>query len=257
MDVGADPTNPTLLGVLKDSTNMDNARSVALDVNAGLAYVAAENLDNLAIVDVGTDPTNPTLLGVLKDSTNMDGAYSVALDVDAGLAYVAATNSDSLAIVDVGTDPTNPTLLGVLKDSTNMDGAYRVALDVDAGLAYVAAYISNSLAIVDVGTAISWCAQDFSIASNRHNITTWLSSYNYAMLHFTDQFSTLFSPWRCSRRSHLLTHGTTNTVNAHKASIVVELWAVILYIVKAISMCHTQQRFSRKCTSHCGRAPRS
>ena len=103
-------------------------------------------------------------------------ARSVALDVDAGLAYVAAINSDSLAIVDVGTDPTNPTLLGVLKDSINMDYAYSVALDVDAGLAYVAASISDSLAIVDVATAISWCAQDFSIASNRHNITTWLSS---------------------------------------------------------------------------------
>ena len=74
MDVGTDPTNPTLLGVLKDSTNMDEARSVALDVDAGLAYVAAVNSDSLAIVDVGTDPTNPTLLGVLKDSTNMDYA---------------------------------------------------------------------------------------------------------------------------------------------------------------------------------------
>ena len=69
---------------------MDEARSVALDVDAGLAYVAAGASDSLAIVDVGTDPTNPTLLGVLKDSTNMDYPRSVALDVDAGLAYVAA-----------------------------------------------------------------------------------------------------------------------------------------------------------------------
>ena len=88
-------------GALKDSSNMDFAFSVALDVDAGLAYVAAANSDSLAIVDVGTDPSNPTLVGVLKDSSNMDGARSVALDVDAGLAYVAASGSDSLAIVDV------------------------------------------------------------------------------------------------------------------------------------------------------------
>ena len=106
----------------------------------------------------------------------MDAPYSVAVDVDAGLAYVAAWNSDSVAIVDVGTDPTNPTLLGVLEDSTNMDYATSVALDVDAGLAYVAARDSDSLAIVDVATAITWCAQDFSIAWNRHNITAWLAS---------------------------------------------------------------------------------
>ena len=103
----------------------------------------------------------------------MDGAYSVALDVDAGLAYVAAELSDSLAIVDVGTDPSNPTLVGVLKDSSNMDAAYSVALDVDAGLAYVAAYNSDSLAIVDVGTAVTWCAHDFSVSTNRRNITSW------------------------------------------------------------------------------------
>ena len=111
--------------------------------------------------------------GALKDSTNMDYARSVALDVDAGLAYVAARDSDSLAIVDVGTDPSNPTLVGVLKDSTNMDGTHSVALDVDAGLAYVAAGYSDSLAIVDV-KAVTWCAQDFSVSTNRRNITAWL-----------------------------------------------------------------------------------
>ena len=74
MDVGTDPTNLTLLGVLKDSNNMDGAISVALEVDAGLAYVAAATSDCLAVVDVGTNPTNPTLRGVLKDSSNMDGA---------------------------------------------------------------------------------------------------------------------------------------------------------------------------------------
>ena len=159
-------------GALKDSSNMDFAFSVALDVDAGLAYVAAANSDGLAIVDVGTDPSNPSLVGVLKDSSNMDEARSVALDVDAGLAYVAAYTSDSLAIVDVGTDPSNPTLVGVLKDSTNMDNARSVALDVDAGLAYVAAEYSDSLAIVDV-KAVTWCAHDFSVSANRRNITSW------------------------------------------------------------------------------------
>ena len=46
---------PTLPGALKDSANMDGAYSVALDVDAGLAYVvAASNSGSLAIVDVAT-----------------------------------------------------------------------------------------------------------------------------------------------------------------------------------------------------------
>ena len=126
-------------------------------------YVAAANSDSLVIVDVGTDPSNPTLVGVLKDSTNMDGAWSVVLNVGTGLAYVAASASDSLAVVNVGTDPSSPTLLGVLKDSTNMDGAY---------LAYVVASVSDSLAIVNI-KGVTWCAQDFLVSTNRHNVTSW------------------------------------------------------------------------------------
>ena len=72
----------------------------------------------------------------------------------------------------MGTDPSNPTLVGVLKDSTNMDGAYSVALDADAGLAYVAASASDSLAIVNI-KGVTWCAQDFLVSTNRHNVTSW------------------------------------------------------------------------------------
>ena len=82
------------IGVLQASTNMGNTRNVALDVEAGLAYVAALDSDSQAIVDVGTDPTNPTLLGVQQNSTKVDGAYNIALDVDTGLACVVGRVSD-------------------------------------------------------------------------------------------------------------------------------------------------------------------
>ena len=52
MDVGTDPSNPTLLGVLKDAINMDGAWGVALDVDAGLAYVTAATSDSLTIVEL-------------------------------------------------------------------------------------------------------------------------------------------------------------------------------------------------------------
>eukprot|EP00750_Incisomonas_marina_P013700 INCI17523.6.p2 GENE.INCI17523.6~~INCI17523.6.p2 ORF type:complete len:112 (+),score=21.34 INCI17523.6:25-336(+) len=52
VDVGTDPSNPTLLGVLKDAINMDGAWGVALDVDAGLAYVTAATSDSLTIVEL-------------------------------------------------------------------------------------------------------------------------------------------------------------------------------------------------------------
>ena len=87
--------------------------------------------------------------------------------------FVETQKLREYALVDVGTDPAHPTLLSVLKDSTNMDFATAVALDASAGLAYVAAQNSDSLAIV-APSAMTWCVQDFSISSNRRNITLWV-----------------------------------------------------------------------------------
>eukprot|EP00750_Incisomonas_marina_P015123 INCI18086.1.p1 GENE.INCI18086.1~~INCI18086.1.p1 ORF type:complete len:531 (-),score=88.32 INCI18086.1:229-1821(-) len=141
----------TLKSAFEDSTNMYGPTQIALDVDAGLAYVCSWYGDSVAVLDVG-DPSDPAVLGVLQDSTNLNGASSVALDVDAGLLYVTSLYSNGLAVIDVGTDPTNPALVGVLQDSTNMNYAVDVALDADAGLAYVVASYSHSLSIVDVGT---------------------------------------------------------------------------------------------------------
>ncbi|MDB9944496.1 hypothetical protein OAD26_00660, partial [bacterium] len=138
----SDPTNPSIVGGVKDDTNLAAAQSV--DVSGNYAYVAANADNSLRIVDI-SDPTNPSIVGGVKDDTNLLDISSVS--ISGNYAYVANLNDNSLRVIDIS-DPTNPSIVGGVKDDTNLAGVYYV--DVSGNYAYVAAVFDNSLRIIDI-----------------------------------------------------------------------------------------------------------
>ena len=62
----SNPSSPTLVGGVTNSTYMDSATSVY--VSGKYAYVAGYYSDSLAIIDI-SNPSSPTLVGGVTNST--------------------------------------------------------------------------------------------------------------------------------------------------------------------------------------------
>lgn len=97
-----DPSNPTLLSVIRDGDgtfeNLDSPRRIV--VENGLLYIPSEGDSALNVVDV-TDPANPVLLEVIADNDtgygSLGGLASVAVDQE--LILLTAATEQALTII--------------------------------------------------------------------------------------------------------------------------------------------------------------
>ncbi len=100
VDVGTNPSSPSLKGSYTSSTYLDGAWGVAVSPDGKYAYVTGSSSDSLAVVDVGTNPSSPSLKGFYASKTYIDNPQGVAVSPDGKYAYVTGSSSDSLAVVD-------------------------------------------------------------------------------------------------------------------------------------------------------------
>ncbi len=146
----SDPTNMSAPsggagGVLVDSTNLDDARDIAISGN--YAFITSRNNHGIAVVDI-SDKASPTLETTLTDSNALNGMrLAEGIDIQGNYAYVVAFNSDTLSVIDIS-DPTSPSVVGVVDDGTDLNGALDV--EVRGNYAYVVAQGADGVAVVDI-----------------------------------------------------------------------------------------------------------
>jgi len=152
IDVGTDPTHPTVLGsIVGDSSNMYRASAVTVSGDGGVVYVGGEA--SLTVVDVSR-PTNPVVVSsVSGNSTLLWGVNGLGVSKSNGLVFAAGSWSKSLTVVNVS-DPLKPVLVGNVADDL-FSGARGIALSSDGNFVFIGCYSTYSLAVVDVGTSSS------------------------------------------------------------------------------------------------------
>jgi hypothetical protein len=169
----SEPTDPSAIGVVINSTYMDGAHGIY--VSGSYAYVTAWYSDSLAVVDI-SDPANPTVVGGVIDSTYMDASFGVS--VSGNYAYVAAYKSNSSAVVDVS-DPTNPTVVATLGQDSDLGHARVVR--TDGNYAYVTASLDGSLTVIDISNPLSPTKVEVLDSSMDYDHVVWIDG-NYAYL---------------------------------------------------------------------------
>jgi hypothetical protein len=160
----ANPASPTIVGTLKDATNLFGAYGVA--VSGHYAFIAAQGClsgqpcpksvgDSFNVVDI-SNASSPTLVATIKNSAlpapwsgsnALKHATSVA--IAGNYAYVTASYSDRLTVVNISS-PTNPSIVASLQDGTNLN--FDVDVATQGNYAYVADQASGlgRLAVVDI-----------------------------------------------------------------------------------------------------------
>jgi hypothetical protein len=159
IDVGTDPSSPSLVGSYTNETYIKSDCAVAIDTNKGHAYVLPQETKSrffdarMVIIDVGTDPSSPSLVGSFNNWTS---AGAMSIDTSKGHAYllVVLDGDPMLQIIDVGTNP--PSLVGSCNLASLFHGhassTKGLAIDTSQGgnaYAYVTDYWGN-LAIINV-----------------------------------------------------------------------------------------------------------
>ena len=117
----SDETAAVVLGNFRDSTNLDQAVAVEVDVDAGIAFVST-TYGKISSIDV-SDPSNLTLLDTYTGVgySNDDLRRSMAIDAGAKRVYHSYGNSYAPAGVKVieYSDPSNLTLEATIDHSSN------------------------------------------------------------------------------------------------------------------------------------------
>jgi hypothetical protein len=165
----SDPANPTVVGSVRDTTELFGAYGVA--VAGRYAYVAAQgtlagqpsapdtSTGSFAIYDI-SGHGHPAPMGHLENSA-LTGSAAGALDhacsvyVSGNDAYVTAAYSDDLTIINIS-DPSNPQIVSVLNDAKT-DIHFDVDVAVQGNDAYVVDQIgpNGRLTVVDVSNPSS------------------------------------------------------------------------------------------------------
>ena len=158
-----DPTSPTAVATLQNSTNFEIDDPVDIAIyeggNGGIyAIITAHNSNTVHIIDI-TDPTNPVVVAAILNDEDytLYGAsgFTIYEDNNSIYAIVPAHFGDAVQIIDV-TDPTSPAAVATIQDGDNFEldgpGVVGIYNDEDNGSIYaiVAVYDSNMVQIIDV-----------------------------------------------------------------------------------------------------------
>ena len=154
MDIGSNPTNPSLVATLVNGTGgVSLSAPMGIDIVGNYAYITTSNA--LEIVNI-SNPLNPTHVGSLTTGTG--GALLTTanyINVVGNYAYIASSGSNALEIVNIS-NPASPTHAGSLTNGTGgalLASAYGLA--VADNRAYIGSYTSNALEIVNVANLAS------------------------------------------------------------------------------------------------------
>jgi hypothetical protein len=165
LDISTNPTQPLIVGSIRDPINLFGAYGVA--VSGNYAYVAAQGCltqqpcqnpnvgDSLVVIDISS-PSNPTIVATIKNS-NLPAPWAgsgalkhpTAVAVSGNYAYVTASYTNRLTVIDIS-NPLSPTIVSSIQDANKLD--FDVDVAVANGYAYVAdqGTATGRLAVVDV-----------------------------------------------------------------------------------------------------------
>merc|ERR1719230_781258 len=89
----ADPSNPSRVGGIIDSTNLNSPIGIVYESSSDLLFVACHVGDALTVLSVADDAASPVVLGSVSSTSYMDGARNAASFPAAGLVFVTGTKS--------------------------------------------------------------------------------------------------------------------------------------------------------------------
>ncbi len=79
VDVGTNPSSPSLKGSYTSTTYIMTPYGVAVSPDGKYACVTGSSSHSLAVVDVGTNPSSPSFKGSYTSYTNINYPYGVAV----------------------------------------------------------------------------------------------------------------------------------------------------------------------------------
>jgi hypothetical protein len=142
------PAQPTLVGSVTDTTNLNGAGGVRVSPDGTRAYVSCEQGAAMSVFNV-SNKAAPTFVATQRGptpGTSLSGASNLRLNAAGTLCLVTTITRNSLALIDVS-NPASPTWLS---EVTGLNGARDVYLSKDEKTAYVTCDISNAMGIVDI-----------------------------------------------------------------------------------------------------------
>ena len=121
----ASTTSMSVLDSVTDGTGNGDCRDIAIDLEAGLAFVTSVTGDSLMCFDI-SDTSNLSHISTLSDATNLDRARGVSYDPVAKVAYVSAWTANKLTAVDCS----NTSSMSVLGSVTTGNAPGRGAINI-------------------------------------------------------------------------------------------------------------------------------
>ncbi len=171
----SDPSNPTIVGSLIDST-LTNTTNIG--VTGRYVYTIARGGNSFSVVDV-SNPSSPVKVAALTNASFGGTAAVQSMIVSGRYVYIATRDSSkALITVDISV-PTAPVVVSTLKDATLLGGPN--ALAVSGRYAYVGNFFGNNLSVVDISNpANPVLTGSLTDATNLVNITALYVSGRYA-----------------------------------------------------------------------------
>lgn len=128
-----DPSDPTFISSVQDTTALNGATDVLLSDDDGYAYVSALLNDGLAVVDV-SNPASMSVVGSISSATDLIGPHGIARSGDRVYIGNSGAGADNgLTCVDVS-NPASPSILGSGEEPTHL--AQPFAVDIEGDYAF-------------------------------------------------------------------------------------------------------------------------
>jgi hypothetical protein len=115
----------SVLDMVQTPVNNSDNRDIAIDLEAGIAFVTSVSQDSLMCFDI-SNPSSLSHISTLSDATNLDGARGVSYDPVAKVAYVSSWFQNKLTAVDCS----NTSSMSVLGSVTTGSAPGRGALNI-------------------------------------------------------------------------------------------------------------------------------
>jgi hypothetical protein len=142
------PANPTLVGSVTDTTNLNGAGGVRVSPDGTRAYVSNEAGASMTVWNV-SNKAAPTFVATQRGptpGTSLAGASNLRLNAAGTLCLVTTITRNSLALINVS----NPAVPTWLAEVTGLNGARDVYLSKDEKTAYVTCDSSGVMGVVDI-----------------------------------------------------------------------------------------------------------
>src|SRR5690606_30483359 len=148
----SNPASMSILDSISSSTQLDNARGMALDEANGVLYVCSWDDDMITSIDV-SDPGDLSVLDTVT-SADLDQARRCLLVGDVLFVTAGAAAAGRVTAVDVS-DPSDLSVISTTGTVASLDAGYGMDYDPEQQRLYVAAINSGALTVIDVSNPAS------------------------------------------------------------------------------------------------------